>query len=34
MGTGIVANAAATLPLHVPGLRAFAIAVWGWPPRR
>jgi C4-dicarboxylate transporter/malic acid transport protein len=29
MGTGIVANAAATLPLHVPGLRVFAIAVWG-----
>jgi len=24
MGTGIVATAGATLPLHVPGLRAFA----------
>jgi Voltage-dependent anion channel len=28
MGTGIVANAGATLPLRVPGLRAFATAVW------
>ena len=28
MGTGIVANAAAILPLQVPGLRAFATAVW------
>ena len=28
MGTGIVAIAAATLPLRVPGLRAFALAVW------
>src|ERR1700723_4258123 len=28
MGTGIVANAAATLPLHIHGLRAFAEAVW------
>jgi tellurite resistance protein TehA-like permease len=28
MGTGIVANAAATLPLHNHGLRAFAEAVW------
>ena len=28
MGTGIVATAGATLPLHVPGLRAFALAVW------
>ena len=28
MGTGIVATAGATLPLHVPGLRAFAQAVW------
>ena len=33
MGTGIVANAAATLPLRVPGLRGFATAVWGSPPR-
>ena len=29
MGTGIVANAAAVLPLQVPGLRVFATAVWG-----
>ena len=29
MGTGIVANAAAVLPLQVPGLRGFATAVWG-----
>lgn len=28
MGTGIVANAAATLPVHLPGLRAFAEVVW------
>jgi C4-dicarboxylate transporter/malic acid transport protein len=28
MGTGIVATAGATLPLRVPGLRAFAEAVW------
>jgi C4-dicarboxylate transporter/malic acid transport protein len=28
MGTGIVANAGATLPLAVPGLRVFATAVW------
>jgi C4-dicarboxylate transporter/malic acid transport protein len=28
MGTGIVATAGATLPLHVPGLRGFAEAVW------
>lgn len=28
MGTGIVANAAATLPVHVPGLRVFATTVW------
>jgi len=28
MGTGIVAIAGATLPVHVPGLRAFAAAVW------
>jgi C4-dicarboxylate transporter/malic acid transport protein len=28
MGTGIVANAAAVLPLHLPGLRIFATAVW------
>ena len=28
MGTGIVANAAATLPVHIHGLRAFAQAVW------
>lgn len=28
MGTGIVAIAAATLPLRVPGLREFALAVW------
>ena len=29
MGTGIVANAGATLPLRVPGLRGFATVVWG-----
>jgi C4-dicarboxylate transporter/malic acid transport protein len=28
MGTGIVATAGATLPLHIPGLRVFAQAVW------
>jgi C4-dicarboxylate transporter/malic acid transport protein len=28
MGTGIVANAGATLPVHVVGLRAFALVVW------
>jgi C4-dicarboxylate transporter/malic acid transport protein len=28
MGTGIVAIAAATLPFRVPGLHAFALAVW------
>ena len=28
MGTGIVAVAAATLPVHVAGLRAFAVIVW------
>jgi C4-dicarboxylate transporter/malic acid transport protein len=28
MGTGIVATAAASLPVHVPGLRAFAQVVW------
>ena len=28
MGTGIVATAAATLPVHVPGLRSFAEVVW------
>ena len=28
MGTGIVANAAALLPVHVPGLRAVAVGVW------
>jgi tellurite resistance protein TehA-like permease len=30
MGTGIVANAAATLPVHVHGLRTFAEAVWAF----
>jgi tellurite resistance protein TehA-like permease len=29
MGTGIVANASAVLPLPVPGLRGFATVVWG-----
>ncbi len=29
MGTGIVANASAVLPLQVPGLRGFATAMWG-----
>jgi C4-dicarboxylate transporter/malic acid transport protein len=28
MGTGIVATAAASLPVHVPGLRVFAQVVW------
>jgi C4-dicarboxylate transporter/malic acid transport protein len=28
MGTGIVANAAALLPVHIPGLRGFAVGVW------
>lgn len=28
MGTGIVATAAASLPIHVPGLRGFAQIVW------
>jgi C4-dicarboxylate transporter/malic acid transport protein len=28
MGTGIVANAGATLPVYVPGLRVFATVVW------
>jgi C4-dicarboxylate transporter/malic acid transport protein len=28
MGTGILATAAASLPVHVPGLRAFAQVVW------
>ena len=28
MGTGIVANAGATLPMHVPGLRGFAQIIW------
>jgi C4-dicarboxylate transporter/malic acid transport protein len=28
MGTGIVATAAATLPVHIPGLRAFSEVVW------
>jgi tellurite resistance protein TehA-like permease len=28
MGTGIVATAAASLPLHVPGLRTLATVVW------
>ena len=28
MGTGIVANAAALLPVQIPGLRAFAVGVW------
>jgi len=28
MGTGIVANAGATLPIHLPGLPAFTRAVW------
>ena len=29
MGTGIVANAGAILPLRMPGLRGFATVVWG-----
>ncbi len=28
MGTGIVANAAALLPVQVPGLRTLAVGVW------
>ena len=28
MGTGIVATAGAALPIHVPGLRPFSLAVW------
>ena len=28
MGTGIVATAAASLPVHLPGLRGFAEIVW------
>ncbi|ANI41281.1 C4-dicarboxylate transporter/malic acid transport protein [Mycolicibacterium vaccae ATCC 25954] len=28
MGTGIVATAGASLPVHVPGLRGFALVVW------
>lgn len=28
MGTAIVANAAILLPVHVPGLRSFALGVW------
>jgi C4-dicarboxylate transporter/malic acid transport protein len=28
MGTGIVATAGATLPVHIPGLRGFAEVVW------
>jgi C4-dicarboxylate transporter/malic acid transport protein len=28
MGTGIVANAAALLPVHIPGLRAVAVLLW------
>ena len=28
MGTGIVANAVAVLPLRLPGLRVFATVVW------
>ena len=28
MGTGIVATAGATLPVHIPGLQAFTQAVW------
>lgn len=28
MGTGIVANAAALLPVHVDGLRTFAVGMW------
>ncbi|WEL95070.1 C4-dicarboxylate ABC transporter, partial [Tsukamurella tyrosinosolvens] len=28
MGTGIIANAAVGLPVHVPGLRMAAAAVW------
>ena len=28
MGTGIVATAAATLPVQIPGLHTFATAMW------
>ena len=28
MGTGIVATAAASLPIHVPGLHLFGLVVW------
>ena len=28
MGTGIVATAGTALPIHVPGLRSFSLAVW------
>ncbi|GAC1610468.1 MAG: TDT family transporter [Mycobacteriales bacterium] len=28
MGTGIIANAGATLPIRVPGLRTFSLVVW------
>ena len=28
MGTGIVATAGATLPVHIPGLHVFARVVW------
>lgn len=28
MGTGIVATAGATLPIHVPGLHVFSVGVW------
>ncbi|MBX7433589.1 TDT family transporter [Mycobacterium sp. Y57] len=28
MGTGIVATAGASLPVHIPGLRTFALVVW------
>jgi tellurite resistance protein TehA-like permease len=28
MGTGIVATAGITLPVHVPGLRGFSHVVW------
>jgi tellurite resistance protein TehA-like permease len=32
MGTGIVATAGVTLPVHVPGLRGFSHIVCGWLP--
>ena len=28
MGSGIVATAGATLPVHIPGMHAFAVVVW------